>query len=266
MCASRVLVGGIAALLLVVSACGGDDSGGLSDDEQSYADALTVALQNSKDNFGVDEDEGLCMAEAVLQVIGVAPFEAADVAAEDIDDFDAPGKLLGEEAVDDADATAIARAWGECADLPKTFAQAGAKEFKLDEAGVACLEDGLRERDILTDVIAATFTSVGGEPEPETLQDLVGLVSGCSTGEGGEGGLLVDSIAQSLVAGAGLTEQEATCVGQHAVDRVGADRLVELTANGVVYENAPPDVQDELSAALVVAAEACNVPIDRLGL
>lgn len=254
------------ALLLGAAACGGDDGGSaLSDEEQTYADALATELTDATDGFGVTDDEAACMAESAMGVLGVKPFKDADVSPKDIEDSDSPGELLGEGTVSDKDASAIAEEWGDCADLPTAFAAAGADEFNLDADGVSCLEDGLRDNDILANVIAATFTSEGGEPDGETLRELVGLVSECSAGEGGEGGLLVESIADSLVEGAGLSQEDATCIGQYAVDTVGADRLVELTANGGDFETAPPEVQNELAAAIVAAATECNVPIDRLG-
>jgi hypothetical protein len=253
----------VTTLLGALAACGDDGGGGrsLSTSEQTYADALAKDLQSSKDGgFAVSEDDADCMATAVLATIGAKPFTDAGVKPKDLAGDESPGELLGKGAISDAEARSIASAWGDCTDLATAFASAARDDFDLDDDGVTCFADGLRKSDTLDSFVVQSFTAAEDDPQGEVLAELVTLVNTCSAGEGGTGGLLVDSIAKSLEEGSGLTAEEATCVAQHAVDSVGPERLIELTAQGDGPE-AEQAAQDELAAAVVEAAKACHVPV-----
>lgn len=265
--ASRAL---LVALLTVgpvgLAAC--SDGGGpkLTKAEQTYADALAKDLQSSEDGgFAVSADDADCMSVAVLDVIGVAPFEAAGVKAKDLGGDKSPGELLGKGAISEADAARISKAWRGCTDLATAFASAAQDDFDLDEQGVACFADGLRGTDTLDAFVEQSFTAADNQPQGKVLTDLVALVNDCSAGAGGQGGLLVESIAKSLEAGSHLSPEDATCIAQHAVDSVGPERLIELTSGNDDFEQAPTEVQNELATAVVDAAKKCNVPVASLG-
>jgi hypothetical protein len=253
----------LAVLVGSLAACGDDGGGGsgLSTSEQTYADALAKDLQSSKDGgFAVSEGDAECMATAVLATIGAAPFEDAGVEPEDLAGDESPGELLGKGAISDEAAGSIASAWADCTDLATAFASAARDDFDLDDDGVTCFADGLRGTGTLDAFVVQSFTAADDDPQGEVLTKLVSLVNACSAGENGTGGLLVESIATSLEKGSGLSADEATCVAQHAVDSVGPERLIELTAEGDGPE-AEQAAQRELAAAVVEAAKACNVPV-----
>jgi hypothetical protein len=256
----------LAVPVFLVAACsGGDDGGGsLSSAEQKYADAMAKDLVSTDDGFGVDAPSADCMATAVLDTIGVQPFEDAGVEPKDLATDKAPGELLGDGAVSKADAKAIAAAWRDCTDLPEAFAASAKDEFNLDAAGVTCLEKGLAKSKVLDDFIEVSFTSAESDDASQVLQGLVSLVDECTGGTTGDGGVIVDSIAASLAEGGTLTEEQAACVAQEVVDTIGQDRLISLTANGD-FSNAPADVQQEFATAVLGAASACDIPISQLG-
>jgi hypothetical protein len=262
----------LSVVSLGLAACGGDDGEGASTDgaqltaaEQRYADALAADLQDDEDGFGVTASEAACMGDAILEVLGTAPFEEAGIEPDDFSGDESPGELLGTGTVSDADASSIADAWEDCTDLALAFATAASSDFDLDDEGIDCFADGLRGSDALTSIVEQTFTSAEEDPGGEVLTEIVGLVQECSVGEGGEGGLLVQSIADSIQQDSGLSRDDATCIAQHAVDSIGADRLVELSSGTDDFEDAPAEVQNEMAEAIVDAAAACGVPIASLG-
>lgn len=95
------------------------------------------------------------------------------------------------------------------------------------------------------------------------LSALVELVDRCAGPESRS--VVVDGIAQSLMADGGLDEERATCLAQAMVDTIGLDRLVELGAGGGDLEAADPETQQEFSRAILDASEACDIPLSRLG-
>jgi hypothetical protein len=254
----------VAATGLALVAWGGCTDEGLSARERDYAEAFARDLADEDDGFGVDEEGGRCIAGAVMAELGSEPFEEAGVEPEDLAGDEAPGELLGEGAVTDEQADAVVAAWHRCVDLPARFAEQAGGEFGLDDPGVACFEDALRDDDVLDRYLRVSFTSERRGDAEAVLGDLVVLVQGCTAAAGGGGGILVDSIAASLAADGGLTAEQAGCVAQQVVDLVGAERLIEVTGPGG-FETAPADVQDELAQAIVDATAACGIPASQLG-
>jgi hypothetical protein len=260
----RLLVA-LGALLGLVAACSGDD--GLSAEEQAYADAIAADLIDEDGGMGVTEEEADCMSAAIMGELGVEPFEAAEVEPEDLgdDDDETPGQLLGDGAVSEEQAGAIYAEWEGCADLPAAFAASAATQFDADDEAVECLEEGLREGDALESYVIESFTSAE-EPDPTSpgLGELITLITECTADSGGAGGALVSSIADSLAEDGRLSQEQATCVAQDVVDAVGADALIE---GGMAesFESASPELQQQVVAALMAAAEACDVPLAQLG-
>jgi hypothetical protein len=250
----------LVAAVLLVAAC--TDDGGLSAQEQELADAFAADLSDGDDGFGVDADAGQCIGDAIMEELGEEPFEEAGVEPEDVEGEESPGELLGGGTVSDDTADVIVERWFDCVDMAATFAAEARDEFGLDDEGVACFEDALRDNGVLVRYLHVSFTSDSAEEAQAVLGSIVGLVQGCTAGEEG-GGILVDSIAASLAEDGRLTPEQAQCVAQQVVDILGPERLIEVT--GGSFETAPAEVQDEFAAAILQAATACGIPPAQLG-
>lgn len=246
------------AALSVAAACGGDDEG-LSDEEQAYADAFAADMTNDAEGMNVSDEEAECMSEAVMQELGVEPFEEADVQPADLEGDEAPGELLGEGAVSDEQAETIADTWLDCADLPKSLAANLGESADLDEDAQACVEEGLGDGDVIKGYLMASFTS--GEPDQDdpAFADLLSLVTDCGKDEDGNGGPIVDGIAQSLAAGGTLDEEQSQCMAQAIVDEVGADQILEA-GNGP-----SPELEAQMNQAVLSAAADCGVSPEQMG-
>jgi hypothetical protein len=247
---------------LALAACGGDDDG-LSTEAQRYADAFARDLADGDDGLAVDDEGGQCVGEAIMRELGTGPFKEAKIEPADLAGDESPGELLGSGVVSDEQADAIAEAWNECVDLPEAFALQASDEFGLDDAGVTCFEDELRASDVLDEYLRVSFTSADAAEGRTVLNRIVGLVQQCSA-QGGSGGVLVDSLAASFAEDGQLTPDEATCLAQHVVDEVGADELVGI-GSGETLADAPEALQQQFAAAIVKAAEQCDLDLTKLG-
>lgn len=253
------------ALALVGAGCGGDDAE-LTSEEQAYADAFAADFADEDDGLGVSASEGDCLATVVMAELGVEPFDDAKVEPEDLSGDETPGQLLGEGAVTDAQAEAIYADWESCVDLTATFADGFQTEYETDDDTRECFRAGLAEEDLMRDYMVASFTR-GEEltPSESPLKELVALIADCTASDtGGSGGVLVDSIAESLAAGGSVTDEQAQCLAQSIVDTIGADKLLESVGDGDLA-NAPPEVQQAVVDAIAEAAAACGVPLSQLG-
>jgi hypothetical protein len=266
---TRTTVVVVALLAVGVTACGkggGDELRAgrkLSEPEQKFADAFAKDLADEDDGFGVDATSGQCIGEAIMGIVGIKPFDTAELEPKDLAGDETPGELLGAGAVSQAQATDIVTAWNGCVDLPKVFAEQASGEFKLDAAGQSCFEGELRKSKVLDRYVAVSFTKDDADASRDVLQDIVGLVQGCSA-QGGEGGVLVDSIAASLGQSGLIDAVESRCMAQAVVDTMGADHLLEVTKSGS-FADAEPAVRAEFEAALRGAATTCDVPLSKLG-
>ena len=271
----------VRSLLVVVVTCsailgfacgddgGGDDgyAGGLSDEEQTYADAWAETLSDGDaDDVQFSDEEATCLGEAVMAELGVEPFDEAGVEADEInrdgEEDDSPGEVLGAGVVSDSQADAILDAWTECADLAAALAGSLATEFDLDDEARECVAQGIEEEDLARDGYRVSFTSDDDTPPDDVLQELLAVVEGC--GGTAVSDALTASIADALSADGTLTPAQATCLAQAVVEDLGADRLLALSGSGD-FEDAPADVQAELGQALAGAAGVCDVPLDALG-
>lgn len=264
--------------LLGAAACGGDDDEGggggggedvsLSSDEQAFADGWAETLTDEEDGFTFTDVEAQCMGEAIMAEVGTEPFDEAEIEPGDLaadDSADSPGELLGDGAITDAQAEAILDTWDGCADLNSAFVDLLAVEAELDESAQECVEDGLEGEDLVREGFKASLTSEDSQPSEEVTTALVTLMGNCAGGEDGSGGLIVDGIAEQLAQGGVLDEEQAQCVAQEMVDAIGVDRLVELGVAGGEFETADAEIQQEMAAAVLGAAEACDVPLSSLG-
>jgi len=235
----------------------------LTPEEQEYADAFAATLADDTNGFAVPADDAACMGDAVMAELGVEPFEAADVEPDDIqaDGESAPGELLGDGAVTSEQAFAIIDVWEDCTDLVEMLAESGGSELDLDPEGKECFAAGLAKDDLAAGMLAGSFTSEDGTPDDDTVQAFLALLDACSQGTENP---LVASIAEGLAEDGSLTAEQSQCLAEGVVDEIGSDRLGELFATGG-FEELPPELQAEVTGALIHAAGACDVPLSAFG-
>jgi hypothetical protein len=256
-----LLVATLVVATVVIAACSNGPAK-LSAREQTFANAFAKDL-SAKDGFGVDAKGGKCIGDAIMRELGTAPFDKAKVTTKDIGGDKSPGELLGKGTVTNAQAEKISKAWQKCVDLPKLFASQGSDQYKLDAKGQTCFEGKLRKSTVLDQYLKVSFTSDKASDSQTVVQEIVKLVQACST-TGGQGGVLVDSIATSLSADGTLTTAQARCMAQKIVDDIGANRLLDATKGGNGLSGASPQVQAEFEGAIVKAAGGCNVSLSEL--
>ena len=235
----------------------------LTAEEQEYADAFAATLADDTNGFAVAADDAACMGDAVMAELGVEPFVAADVEPDDIqpDGESSPGNLLGDGAVTSEQAFAIIDVWEDCTDLVEMLAESGGSELDLDPEGKECFAAGLAEDDLAAGMLAGSFTSEDGTPDEDTVQAFLALLDECSQGTDNP---IVASIAESLAEDGSLTAEQSQCLAEGVVDEIGSDRLGELFATGG-FEELPPELQAEVTGALIDAAGACDVPLSAFG-
>ena len=235
----------------------------LTPEEQEYADAFAATLADDTNGFAVAADDAACMGDAVMAELGVEPFVAADVEPDDIqaDGESSPGNLLGDGAVTNEQAFAIIDVWEDCTDLVEMLAESGGSELDLDPEGKECFAAGLAEDDLAAGMLAGSFTSEDGTPDEDTVQAFLALLDECSQGTDNP---IVASIAESLAEDGSLTAEQSQCLAEGVVDEIGSDRLGELFATGG-FEELPPELQAEVTGALIHAAGACDVPLTAFG-
>lgn len=232
---------GVVILSLLAACASSGDADELSDEEQEFVDAWAVALQDDDEGLPVEPADAECMATALMAEIGTEPFDDAGVTPDDIAPEDTVGEIVGGGVISTEQADTILDGWDECVDMAATMGGSAADEFELDEDGATCIADGLEEDDLLRDLLRPVFTEDSDDPDEATLTALLELVEACG------GPSLVDSIATELASGGLLTDEQARCVAETLFDDLGYAGL------------ANPDAEDEVTAALGSAAEACGV-------
>jgi hypothetical protein len=265
----------LSVVVLALAACsdsddgadadGGSDEGDLTSEEQEFADAWSTTLQDEEDGFGVPAADADCMAAAIMAELGTGPFDDAEISPADIGEDaenNSPGEVLGGGVISEDQAVVILDAWeADCVELAAILSESARGQFDLDDEGVACFADGLREGDLARNLLLTSFTSDTDDPDEESLGSVVGLLDSCGDGEGGA---IVSSIAENLSADGSMTDEDAQCIAQAVVDDIGIDRLTELTAGGE-FADAGVEAQQEITAALIAAAGTCGVPASAFG-
>ena len=151
------------AISMVGVACGGDDPMSSGSEEKAYSEALAVALAAESD-FPLDEKETMCIAERVVDVMGVQMFVDAGVSAEDVTaaaEFDFP-ELTDEQTAGLAEIFVD----GDCVDMGALMADMMMEQSAgaLTEDQAACIGDGMAESDAFNDAFAA---GIAGQEDPE---------------------------------------------------------------------------------------------------
>jgi hypothetical protein len=168
----------VMVLALGAGACGSDDSddagsngdGGSGSDQTTTTTEATAAgdgAAHTRDEYvtllggggdGFTEDEARCMAEAVVDTIGVDTLEQADAFAQIEDDPDATLTDVG-VVLDDQQVSALGAAIGACVDLRAKFEEQMAADG-MSAALAACLAQGLDETMLQRTVV---LSMVGGD-------------------------------------------------------------------------------------------------------
>lgn len=167
----------ITVLALGAGACGGDDSddagsngdGGSGSDQTTTTEATATGdgAAHTRDEYvtllggggeGFTEDEARCMAEAVVDTIGVDTLEEADAFAQIEDDPDATLTDVG-VVLDDQQVSALGAAIGACVDLRVKFEEQMAADG-MSAALAECLAGGLDETMLQRTVV---LSMVGGD-------------------------------------------------------------------------------------------------------
>ena len=151
------------AISMVGVACGGDDPMSSGSEEKAYSEALAVALAAESD-FPFDEKQTLCIAERVVDVMGVQMFVDAGVSAEDVTaagEFDFP-ELTDEQTAGLAEIFVD----GDCVDMGALMADQMMEQSEgaLTEDQAACIGDGMAKSDAFNDAFAA---GIAGQEDPE---------------------------------------------------------------------------------------------------
>jgi hypothetical protein len=261
--ALAVVVAAVIALGVVLAVVRQSEDRGLTAEEQRYADAFARNLSDGDDALSFDAGAAQCVGEAILHELTARPFHEAKVTPADLGRGKLPGELLGEGRVTDAQAAAIAREWNRCIDLVDVFAQQTRQQFGLSERDVRCFEQELRDSKALDTYVRLMFTSGDPAGVQEVQRQIVVDAQTCAS-KSGDGGYIVDAVAALFTQDGKVDAETARCLGQHIVDAVGADQLVELSA-GERLADAPTAVQEAFAQAVVDAATACNVDVQSLG-
>ena len=246
---------------LALGACA--DEAELSDEEQEYADAFAASIEDDEDGFGAEPDDAQCMGDAVMEELGVEPFEEADVTADDIggEDTSSPGELLGEGAVTDEQAEAILDDWEGCVDDLAEFmatSAGGEEDFDLDADGETCLADGLDEDGLVRDILRASFTSAEDVPDDEAFLAFFVLINDCARDDDGVG-LFERQLAESIAQDGTVTPEQAECVVSAVVEDMGEEAFLEYLSAG---DDADSSAHAEgFQQAYIGAAEPCGVPL-----
>ena len=103
-----------------------------------------------------------------------------------------------------------------------------AGQSDLDADARDCIAEGLEDENLVREGFKASLTSDDSEPPDEVVTQLISLMGTCGGDAEGEGGLIVDGIAEQLAGSGALDADQSQCVAQAMVDAIGVERLIEL--------------------------------------
>lgn len=169
----------VAVVSMGIVACGGDDGGSTGSQEEAYSKALAVTLARQADwPFG--EEENVCIAGRVLDLLGVQMFIDAGLSAEDVatvEEFDFP-ELTEEQEADFVEIFLD----GDCIDLGAFIADDMIESSggALSEDQAACIGDGVAESDVYKDVLVASILGREDADSDNAVEsEILRLVTDC---------------------------------------------------------------------------------------
>lgn len=180
---SRIKTGfmGLAIGAFALTACGGGDgsSGGASSDEEPYVEALMSTFEQDE-TLPLDENQVRCLAEGVVDVIGVDGFEEAGVTPADIE---GGATLDSIETFTDEQATKFLDLLfeGECFDFNKLLADAFMEQGggAMTEEQASCMADQFTKDDGFKDLFAAGLTGNEDVDPTAAMSNIFDVLSAC---------------------------------------------------------------------------------------
>lgn len=151
----------------------GDDEEAGDGSEADYVEALMANLLEDGDS-PITEDEGECIAEGVVEEIGVDTLQEEGVTPEAFAE-DGPGALGGTMSDDQADA--MADIFLGCLESPGAFFAAAFGA--TDDESVACIEDNLDEDDLRAFIAQAMLAEEGEDMPDEMMTIFTDLAEAC---------------------------------------------------------------------------------------
>jgi hypothetical protein len=258
---TRALLALVTFPVLVLGAC--SEESGLSEEEQEFADAFAASIEDDEDGFGAEPEDAQCMGDAVMEELGVEPFEEADVTPDDIggEDAGSPGEVLGDEVVTDEQADSILDGWQDCVgDLSEFMATSasGTEEFDLDEDGEACLAEGLEEDGLARDILRASFTSSEEVPDQDAFTAFFVVINDCARDDDGVG-LFERQLAENIAGDGSATPEQAECIVAAIVEDMGEEAFLAFLS---AVDQEESEGAEAFQQAYLVAAEGCGVPLE----
>ena len=177
-------------LALVISACGGGsdnpvaDSSGSEDKKQEYIDAITAGLENDADGTAsFTTDESTCIAERLVDVIGVDAFVEEEITTTDL----AENEDIQMPPVNDDQREELRSMLfdGDCADLSEKIADSfsGSLGAGATEESIKCLADTIIEGEEMQSYIVDGLLGIDTSAAQEDLSGIVmSAASDCGIG------------------------------------------------------------------------------------
>ena len=235
----------------------------LSAQEQKYADSFAKHLSDKAQSFGVTKAQGTCIGDAIIRELTDKPFVKAKVTPAQINGGKSPGELLGAGKVTQKQATAIAKKWEGCVNLPQMLASQLTPQFKLTKTSKTCFQKALGKGDVADRYLKVSFTGSGVKDSAGVLTDIFGLVQTCTADASHKGGYFVDSMSASLASDGKLTPTQAQCVAQHVVDDIGIAKLAQVSVGGSSGQ-VSQTLANEFNKAVLTAGTTCGVAANLL--
>ena len=151
----------VVSVVVLVAACGGDSSV----EREEYVQAVLTGIEDTEDFVFEDEDDQECLAEAVVDSVGVEELNDADVEPEDLEEAESLADVEGLE-IDDDVRDDLSDAFQAC-ELDLSGAAGPLTEalgtLNLSDASLECFSEELSQSQELADVLVTAV--VEGEDE-----------------------------------------------------------------------------------------------------
>lgn len=157
------------ALAITLSACGGG-----ADDDARAAEAISQSMQDASDeDFTVDETQGDCVGEGLVDRIGVDKLTDYGLLSDDL----TVDEDVTDVTMEQADADSAADVFVSCLDAEKMMSEELAAGEDLTEEQQACIADVLDN-----DALKGMFSLIFQGKEDEATGELMGPLMSCIIG------------------------------------------------------------------------------------
>ena len=183
----------VAGLVMALAACGSSDGDGgaggdgvITADEQPYVDAMVEAIGQDEATPFTDA-QATCLAEGMVNAIGVDEFERQGIEPADLTSDSAPP--LGEVSADKADALAKVVFGGGCLDFGELIAESMTQDtsFTLDKEKAQCLGDQMAKSSAFRKAFVQSITG-DDTADPFSQINALKMLSDCGIDLGDLGG------------------------------------------------------------------------------